>query len=159
MGQRHNIYTDGGTEPFSVICVSDKNGDHTWRLSRFATNNEAEYESVIAAINLADKESDVNQYTVNSDSKIVVNHLNREWKSHVAHLKRYKRHVTELIRKSKHDWAFEWIPREMNVAGIHLEKLRQGKNSWSIMPVHECYVPDPAMPDIHSPFGQRACRA
>lgn len=50
----------------------------TIKLAFFTTNNEAEYEALMAGIQLA-KDINVSQLQVKSDSQLVVNQLNRKF--------------------------------------------------------------------------------
>ncbi|MPZ70779.1 MAG: reverse transcriptase-like protein [Actinobacteria bacterium] len=81
------LYTDGGARgnpgPAGIGAVlTTPEGDLTGEVSRslgHTTNNVAEYEAVIAGLELA-LERGVTEIDIRADSKLVVNQLRGEWK-------------------------------------------------------------------------------
>lgn len=59
------------------------------------TNNEAEYKSLISALEFAVKEN-YNELTIFMDSKLVVEQVNERWKINYPHLKKLKDKVMEF---------------------------------------------------------------
>ena len=89
------------------------------------TNNEAEYHALLAALsyisrNLAGKGSDVKNTRICSDSKVLVNQVNGDWKVEQAKLiqlrEKAAKTTTELSLR-----RLVWIPREQNYAGLWFE--------------------------------------
>lgn len=81
------LYTDGGARgnpgPAGIGAVlTTPEGEPIGEVTRVlghATNNVAEYEAVIAGLELA-REKGVTDIEICADSKLVVNQLNGEWK-------------------------------------------------------------------------------
>lgn len=112
------LYTDAGTKDNggprqqSRICV------HTGTLVLVDqpignyTNNEAEILAIEHAIRLAGS----TPTTIRSDSQLAVNLITRRWKGKKPHLKQ----LISTVRLPRHI-KLEWVPREQNPAGWHLE--------------------------------------
>ncbi len=76
-----------------------------------ASNNEAEYTAVLMAIYHAQKlgATDLHVY---SDSKLIVNQINGDWKIHENHLRHY---YDEVKREAESlNFTISWIPRAQN---------------------------------------------
>ena len=85
-----------------------------------ASNNEAEYTAVAMALYHA-KQLGATELQVFSDSKLIVNQLNGEWKIHENHLRYY---YDEVIEESQGlDFKISWIPRTENKIA---DKLARG---------------------------------
>lgn len=84
------------------------------------TNNEEEYRGVIAALKLCEP-GDI----VHSDSMLVVNQVNGLWKISKQHLVPYCQHALDLMYSN--GGKVEWIRRNVNLAGIAFEKLKNIK--------------------------------
>ena len=76
------------------------------------TNNTAEYTALIWALQEALIQR-VDKVKVNTDSLLVVNHLNRRYKIREPHLKVLYRQVMHLISGFK-EVKISYIPREKN---------------------------------------------
>ncbi len=82
-----SIYSDGGARgnpgPAGIgAVIYDKNKKEIATVSRFigkATNNQAEYEALIAALKKA-KDLDLKDLKVYLDSELIVKQINREYK-------------------------------------------------------------------------------
>jgi len=83
------------------------------------TNNEAEYLAVLSAIKYLARESCA---TIASDSALVVNQLNRNWKINKSHLRQLAERIWNLIKEKQLRIQFVWVPREANPAGERLEE-------------------------------------
>ncbi len=89
------------------------------------TNNEAEYQALLAALsyiarNLAGKGSDVKNMKIFSDSKVLVNQVNGEWKVEQARLVQLREKAAKIME----DLSLRrlvWVPREQNYAGLWFE--------------------------------------
>jgi len=114
------IYVDGGGWK-RRICLVD--GDNIIVKTRKGTptNNELEYLAVLYALEyINDHFNDGDSVTIYSDSKLVVNQLENEWKI-------MNQALWELAWKCNdirpENVKLKWTPRRYNLAGIHLEDL------------------------------------
>jgi ribonuclease HI len=102
------VYVDGsGDGRYAYVCGKDvyigrKVG---------ATNNEAEYLAVIAALKAYPNED----LLIYSDSRLVVRQLNFDFAIKESRLRELAREVWQLSKGRKVE--FHWIPRENNKAG------------------------------------------
>jgi ribonuclease HI len=81
-----------------------------WQSIGDRTNNEAEYYALLKALELI----------VRSDSKLVVNQVNGEWRVEDEKLIDLSEKARDLI-KNIGSVRLEWVPREENLAGLWLE--------------------------------------
>lgn len=123
------IYTDGGARnnpgPGGIGCVfKDEKGVTVATISEYigeATNNQAEYKAVIAAIKKA-KELGGEELEFYLDSELVVRQLNREYRvkdKNLAPLFVQIYNATLSFKKV----IFKHIPREMNEEADRLVNL------------------------------------
>ncbi len=114
------IYTDGGSDGndqgYIGIGIIEKDTEEIvygdGHAIGQATNNEAEYSALIAALYVA-QEMGATDVEVNCDSKLVVNQVNGTWQVHKNHLQMYVEEV--LKEKEKFDrFEVKWIPRREN---------------------------------------------
>lgn len=142
MGIKIEVYSDGacrgnpGISSAGIELYVD--GKKTGERKRFlgkATNNQAEWEAVILAIdsiyftNLLHKETggqDVKsetKVTFYTDSKLVANQINGKWGAKKDHLKGYIREFKKMMED--YEYEAEHIPREENQRADELanEKL------------------------------------
>jgi len=89
----------------------------------FGTNNEAEYEAIIALMEAA-IEAGAPAVRIFGDSQLVVNQLNGEWAVRSASLHSYWSRARSLMAKSKA--TISWIPREQNTKADELSKRELG---------------------------------
>jgi len=82
------------------------------------TNNEMEYLALITALTFGDEEE-----LFLTDSKLVVNQINNNWKCNFKHLERLRDIAKILLEKKK--GVIMWCPREENLAGIKLDQLKK----------------------------------
>ncbi|XP_070040705.1 uncharacterized protein [Nicotiana tomentosiformis] len=76
------------------------------------TNNEAEYEAVIAGLKLA-RELGIEQIVIKSDSQLVVNLMQGTYIEREARMQQYLEKAWELVRQFQ-SWKVVQIPREEN---------------------------------------------
>ncbi|XP_070025355.1 uncharacterized protein [Nicotiana sylvestris] len=76
------------------------------------TNNEAEYEGMIADLELA-RELGINQIIIKSDSQLVVNQMLGTYTAREAWMQQYLEKVWELVKQFE-DWKIRQIPRDEN---------------------------------------------
>jgi ribonuclease HI len=105
-----------------------------WQSIGDRTNNEAEYYALIKALALIEERfgekttgripSDAGEILVRSDSQLVVNQVNGEWRVEDSKLIELSDLAKDAIQKLS-PVRLEWVPREENYAGLWLEgKLR-----------------------------------
>ncbi|XP_075082240.1 uncharacterized protein LOC142166795 [Nicotiana tabacum] len=85
------------------------------------TNNEAEYEAVIAGLELA-RELGIEQIVIKSNSQLVVNQMQGTYVARETQMQQYLEKVRELLRQFQ-SWKAVQIPREENAENaivIHL---------------------------------------
>jgi ribonuclease HI len=128
---------DGASEPnpgpsgsayviFSPV-ETDENGDSVRRViqegfiySPHATNNEAEYNSLILGLTKA-LELGITELDVEGDSNLVVNQVQGLWKVKVPRLVPLQSKANKLLWKLK-KWTVKHIPREENTDADRLSK-------------------------------------
>ena len=114
-----------------------------WQPIGDRTNNEAEYYALIKAVALAaerwaDKTTGkvldgVGEILIRSDSQLVVNQVNEEWRVEDSKLIELSEKAKDSI-KTLGNIRLEWVPREENYAGLWLEgKLKP----FSVERLHE----------------------
>lgn len=121
------IYFDGGTtgaNPGPMITGFVIQRDHLWDYVRadypdVATNNEAEYCSVIEGLNYA-LEFGFREVELVGDSNLVVQQCSGKWKCNAVNLKPLLNEVLRL-KKEFRSVKFTWVKRDLNLAGIFLE--------------------------------------
>ncbi|PKA49882.1 hypothetical protein AXF42_Ash004424 [Apostasia shenzhenica] len=86
-----------------------------------ATNNQAEYEALIAGLNFALSMA-VKSIQVFSDSQLVVNQVNRAFETKDKVLKKYLQQAQSLISQFE-DFSLTHIPREENQVADRLAKV------------------------------------
>lgn len=116
------IYVDGGTRGM-VICLHDPQKNKTIVKHRkgASTNNDLEYLAVIYGIEYIRKNYPKDKATIISDSMLVVKQVNQSWKINSDSLlslnKKVHNKMTKMIK-------IKWIPRSFNLAGVHLENVK-----------------------------------
>jgi ribonuclease HI len=97
-----------------------------WQPIGDRTNNEAEYYALLKALELiAEKATgkgpgNLGGALVRSDSKLVVNQVNGDWRVEDEKLIDLSEKARDLI-KDLGSIRLEWVPREANLAGLWLE--------------------------------------
>ncbi|XP_075112531.1 uncharacterized protein LOC142182266 [Nicotiana tabacum] len=85
------------------------------------TNNEAEYEVVIAGLELA-RELEIEQVIIKSDSQLVVNQMQGTYIPREARMQQYLEKARDLVRQFQ-TWKITQIPREENFKADTLANL------------------------------------
>ena len=114
------IHTDGvsrGNPGQSAIgaTIKDERGQLIASISRrigWATNNQAEYKAIIAALETAIR-LDARQVELNSDSELVVRQINGQYRVKKAALKPLYQRVKELQNRLE-GFTIRHIPRQQN---------------------------------------------
>uniref|UniRef100_A0A2N9INV2 Uncharacterized protein n=1 Tax=Fagus sylvatica TaxID=28930 RepID=A0A2N9INV2_FAGSY len=106
-----------------IILVSPEKDKFEYAIQlRFrATNNEAEYEALLAGLKLS-KKMGVKNLTVKSDSQLVVGQIKGEYEAREDRMKKYLKVVQTLLPHFK-KVEFVQIPREENVDADRLARL------------------------------------
>jgi probable phosphoglycerate mutase len=112
------IHFDGGGKspgPVVAACVVElSDGSVHEDDKRFGqgTHNFAEYQALMLGLRLALKHG-VREVLVKGDSKVVVNQVNREWKTRHPVLQTLRAEADELFARFE-KWDIEWIRRNEN---------------------------------------------
>jgi ribonuclease HI len=122
------IFTDGGASPnpgpASIgVAIKDETGQTVGLISRsigVATNNEAEYQAVIAALEMALK-LEVSQVELRSDSELLVRQINGEYRVKAAAIRPFYIKVKQM-QEQFNRCLFVHIPRELNEAHELVER-------------------------------------
>ena len=118
-----SIYTDGGARgnpgPAGAGAVILKGGKEVGHVSKYLgeqTNNFAEYEALILALDKAAKlfKSPLEAVTVYMDSELIVKQMKGEYRVKNPELKKQHERVRLLIMKSFPSITFEHVRREKN---------------------------------------------
>ena len=123
------IYTDGvsrGNPGLAAIgaVIKDEQSRLLISTSRrigVATNNQAEYEAVIAALEEAIKLG-TGRVDIRSDSELVVRQLNGQYRVKNPRLKSLHQHVKHLLGQFE-GFAITHVPREQNAEADHLANI------------------------------------
>ena len=86
-----------------------------------ATNNETEYEAILTRLRIA-KALGARNLKLNTDSKLVVGHINSEYEAEEERIKRYLKLTNQLISHFD-DVRIDQVPREENLEANGVAKL------------------------------------
>lgn len=105
-----------------VICLHDPQRGKTIVKKRreATTNNDLEYLAIIYGIEYAKKYFPRDEITIYSDSMLAVKQINGEYRVNGENLI-YLHNRT--LRKLNSHIQVEWVRRNFNPAGVHLESL------------------------------------
>jgi ribonuclease HI len=123
------IFTDGaslGNPGLAAIgaTVKDEQGRLVASISRRigqATNNQAEYRAIIAALEEATRLG-TEEVDIKSDSQLIVNQIRGEWRVKKPVLKPLHQRVKQLVG-SLEGFTITHIPREQNAEADNLAHL------------------------------------
>ncbi|XP_024021745.1 protein NYNRIN-like [Morus notabilis] len=106
-----------------------------------ASNNEAEYEALIAGLRLA-SHLKIERLSIFSDSQLVVGQVKKEYQAHGVKMGAYLRKVKEELIKFK-NYEILQIPRAKNANADALAKLASSKDSGTlgVVPIKELERP------------------
>jgi ribonuclease HI len=99
--------------------------EQSLRFAFKASNNQAEYEALIAGMKLA-KDMEVADLRAKSDSQLVTNQVSGEYQTKDPQLIRYLEKVRSLASQFKH-FELVYVPREQNARADLLSKLASTK--------------------------------
>lgn len=118
-------YTDGGSRgnpgnaAIGGVIFNEKN-ETLFEISKYigiATNNEAEYQAVIAVLDWVEQSEDIqiDEIHFRLDSKLVVEQVSRRWKIKELRMRSYAEHIWQQIERLQlQNITFTHIPREEN---------------------------------------------
>lgn len=121
----HEIYIDGGCSgnpgPMRIAIVDGKH--NIVKETEKGTNNIAEYQALLYALIYIKKEynKSIKCIRIRSDSNLIVNQFNGNWKCKDATLRKYLDRALEIAAEAKALITVEWIKRSDNPAGHLLE--------------------------------------
>lgn len=118
-GGRAHVYFDGacrgnpGPSAIGYVIVSGdgivaEGGETIGR----ATNNQAEYDALIRALETAEKYG-IDEVEVRGDSQLIVKQVKGAWKTNDPELREKRVRVRELLERFD-DWTLKHVPREIN---------------------------------------------
>jgi ribonuclease HI len=118
-GGRAHVYFDGGSRgnpgPAAigwVIVTSDGiAAEGSKRIGR-ATNNQAEYEALLGALEVA-AEYGFDELVIKGDSELIVKQVRGEWNTNDPTLREKRVRVRELLGQFE-EWSIDHVPREIN---------------------------------------------
>lgn len=118
-GGRAHLYADGasrgnpGPAAIGWVVVTDDGivAEGNRRIGR-TTNNQAEYEALIAVLSIA-RDYGFDEVAVRSDSELVVNQVRGAWNVNDPDLREKRVQVLELL-DSFEEWSIQHVPREVN---------------------------------------------
>ncbi|KAK1558900.1 hypothetical protein Q3G72_008053 [Acer saccharum] len=122
------LYTDSASNQVGYgagIVLIDPEGiecSHCFRFKFNGTNNEAEYEALLAGMKVA-KELRVNFRLVRSDSQFVINQVSGVYKAKGDNMVAYLKKVQEATTTRFKGMKMEQIPREKNHGANILAKI------------------------------------
>ncbi|XP_070017621.1 uncharacterized protein [Nicotiana sylvestris] len=120
------LFTDGSSNVKAVglgIVLIPSTGETIQQAIKChsITNNEAEYEVVIAGLELA-RELRIEQAIIKSDSQLVVNQMQGTYIDREVRMQKYLEKARDLVRQFQ-TWKITQIPREENVEADALANL------------------------------------
>jgi ribonuclease HI len=118
-GGRAHVYTDGASRgnpgPAAigwVLVTGDGIVTEGGKRIGEATNNQAEYDALLHALELAD-EYGFSEVEVRSDSELMVKQVRGEWDANDPDLRERRVSARELLTRFE-DWSLSHVPREIN---------------------------------------------
>ncbi|XP_071695115.1 uncharacterized protein [Rutidosis leptorrhynchoides] len=127
VGETWDLFTDGASctevTGASLVLANPSSEEHTYAL-RFnfdVTNNEAEYEALLAGLNIARK-MNITKLRAFTDSQLVANQFNGSFEAHDSSIQKYLQLLKELAERFEH-FELAQVPRSQNKKADALSKL------------------------------------
>ncbi|XP_071727358.1 uncharacterized protein [Rutidosis leptorrhynchoides] len=120
---RSNDWGVGEGAGAGLVLASPSGEEHTYAL-RFnfdVTNNEAEYEALLASLNIARK-MDITKLRAFTYSQLVANQFNGSFEAHDSSMQKYLQLLKELAVRFEH-FELAHVPRSQNKKADALSKL------------------------------------
>ncbi|XP_071727018.1 uncharacterized protein [Rutidosis leptorrhynchoides] len=118
LGETWDLFTDGAScaegAGAGLVLASPCGEEHTYAL-RFnfdVTNNEAEYEALLAGLNIAQKMNIV-KLRVFTDSQLVANQFNGSFEAHDPSMQKYLQLLKEMAARFER-FELAQVPRNQN---------------------------------------------
>jgi ribonuclease HI len=133
MDRKWVVYVDGSSTKkkggAGIVLVTPKGEElnGSLRLEFMTTNNEAEYEAVIAGLGLA-LELGADSVEVRNDSQVIVGHVRGEFEAKGENMKKYLAKV-QSMQTSFQKFCIKKIPREDNEKVDHLARMASAENA------------------------------
>ncbi|KAJ9566692.1 hypothetical protein OSB04_002658 [Centaurea solstitialis] len=143
------LYVDGSSivrgVGLGVVLKSSQGGNmmYSIRCEFKAMNNEAEYEALIAGLDIAHKLG-ANHMNVRSDSLLVVNQVNGDFQAKDSKMMSYLKVVKERVARFDH-FSIEQIPRDLNTQADALANLGSAFNDPSMESIHILHLTTPTI--------------
>ncbi|KAJ9544140.1 hypothetical protein OSB04_023847 [Centaurea solstitialis] len=143
------LYVDGSSNVrgagLGIVLKSSQGGNivYSIRCEFKATNNEAEYEALIAGLDIAHKLR-AKHLDVRSDSLLVVNQINGDFQAKDSKMMSYLKIVKERIVRFDH-FSIEQIPRDQNTQADALANLGYAFNDPFLKNIHVLHLITPAI--------------
>ncbi|GJX85673.1 reverse transcriptase domain-containing protein [Tanacetum coccineum] len=121
------LFTDGASSPkgsgAGLVLIGPSGIEYTYalRLTFPSTNNEAEYEALLAGLRIA-RQMNISNIEVKVDSKLVASQINGSYEANKDSMIRYLAKAKEYASGFK-SFSIENIPRNMNQKADVLSKL------------------------------------
>ncbi|XP_071738998.1 uncharacterized protein [Rutidosis leptorrhynchoides] len=106
-GETWDLFTDGAScaegAGVGLVLASPSGEEHTYalRFNFYVTNNEAEYEALLAGLNIARKMS-IAKLRAFTDSQLVANQFNGSFEAHDSSMQKYLQLLKELTVQFEH---------------------------------------------------------
>ncbi|XP_071740465.1 uncharacterized protein [Rutidosis leptorrhynchoides] len=126
-GETWDLFTDGAScaegAGAGLVLASPRGEEHTYalRFNFYVTNNEAEYEALLAGLNIAHK-MDITKLLAFTDSQLVANQFNGSFEAHNSSMQKYLKLLQELAVRFEH-FELAQVPRSQNMKADTLSKL------------------------------------
>jgi ribonuclease HI len=127
------VFIDGAADRHSRTAgiggVFYRNGEELATFSEQlpgATNNEAEYQALVHALNLA-CQLNIHDLKIYSDSELIVRQINGSYKVKNERMKRYHAQVMKMLSEMN-SWSIKHIPRTKNKVADRLSKAGMEQN-------------------------------
>ncbi|KAK3012431.1 hypothetical protein RJ639_008333 [Escallonia herrerae] len=141
-----NLYVDGssalGSSGARLILISPEGFtiEYTLRFGFQASNNEAEYEALLAGIRLAHALK-VDSLSVHSDSQLVVNHVLGDYEARDERMAQYLNLVKTSAVKFQ-NFTIRQIPRDQNTQADTLSRLASAEETDVRRPIYLEFLKD-----------------
>ncbi|XP_017408416.1 uncharacterized protein LOC108321234 [Vigna angularis] len=158
-----NLYVDGASGRSisgAGIVLEGPNGfllEHSLVFKFKVSNNQAEYEALMAGLELA-RDMGARRVTCRTDSQLVVGQMNGDFQVKEEQLSRYFHRATELARTFD-KVCLQHIPREENARADMLSKLSSGKEKGQLTTVVRQVLLQPSIECITVSDGEKHWRS
>lgn len=114
------VYTDGSSNGYYGYQI-DNNEPKIYHSSGKITNNQAEFEALLALLHDLPEGTEVDVY---SDSLLLVNGYIQSWSLKNPKLIELRNKMLDLTKEKKLKIMLAWIPREQNLFGKYLDHYK-----------------------------------